>query len=440
MKKDNNNNNNIFILNKQKTEQNSQKDYNFLISNPVLMFIKNEHNEKQKIDKENESNEAELEENLENSEVSMESNEQFINGENKYRRGRWTEEEHKNFLKGIINYGNDWKMVEKIVKTRTSSQSRSHAQKYFLKFKNLVEYYNLNERSLYEFITGEYSLSFFFDKQFIQLNLDEKKKLVNTFISNIDLFSKTKNKRRKKSFDKNKKISNDDYNKIFKIESQDDNKSFHSDEDDENDNDNDNDNDDISALNNKKILNNKTKRNKIFNVVKCSKYKYSEEYMKNIDNKMNNKNIKLKFLVQKNKTEKNSNNKNNKGNKGNNNKANAKMNNSYIINNNIININNTNNLDLNVLNIFNYNINTININNINYINNSNESNKDIFENSEKNIIDNNNNFLSFSQKYLSYDFLRNSNNNNLKMFENDEDDELSSLDNNKNKTIFASPL
>ena len=429
MKKDNNN---IFKLNKQKTEQISKKDYSSLINNPSLKLYKNDLNEKQEIKNENEPNEAELEQKIENSEASIESNEQSLNGESKYRQGRWTEEEHRNFLKGIIEYGNDWKMVEKIVKTRTSSQSRSHAQKYFLKFKNLVEYYKLNEKSLYEVINGQYSLSFFFDKQFIQLNSEEKKKLLDTFITNINLFSESKNKRRKKSIDKNKNkniITTDDYNKIFKIESKDDdNKSFHSDEDDDNDNDKDN----ISSLNDKNILNKKTKRNKIFNIVKCTKYKYSEEFKNNLDNK--NKNIKFKFFVQKNKAEKNS------SNKGNNNKNNSKMNNNLIINNKIININNTNNLDVNVLNIFNYNINTININNINYINNSNESNKNIFENSEKNILDNNNNFLTFSQKYLSYDFLRNSNNNNLNLFENDEEDELSSLSNNKNKTIFVSPL
>ena len=429
MKKDNNN---IFKLNKQKTEQISKKDYSSLINNPSLKLYKNDLNEKQEIKNENEPNEAELEQKIENSEASIESNEQSLNGESKYRQGRWTEEEHRNFLKGIIEYGNDWKMVEKIVKTRTSSQSRSHAQKYFLKFKNLVEYYKLNEKSLYEVINGQYSLSFFFDKQFIQLNSEEKKKLLDTFITNINLFSESKNKRRKKSIDKNKNkniITTDDYNKIFKIESKDDdNKSFHSDEDDDNDNDKDN----ISSLSDKNILNKKTKRNKIFNIVKCTKYKYSEEFKNNLDNK--NKNIKFKFFVQKNKAEKNSNN------KGNNNKNNSKMNNNLIINNKIININNTNNLDVNVLNIFNYNINTININNINYINNTNESNKNIFENSEKNILDNNNNFLTFSQKYLSYDFLRNSNNNNLNLFENDEEDELSSLSNNKNKTIFVSPL
>ena len=63
MKKDNNN---IFILSKQKTEKRSKKDYNFQISNPVLMFIKNGYNEKKEINKENELNEEQLEEKIEN--------------------------------------------------------------------------------------------------------------------------------------------------------------------------------------------------------------------------------------------------------------------------------------------------------------------------------------------------------------------------------------
>ena len=49
--------------------------------------------------------------------------------------GRWTKEEHIKFLKGLIEYGCDWKMVHKIVKTRSRAQSRSHAQKYFVKMK-----------------------------------------------------------------------------------------------------------------------------------------------------------------------------------------------------------------------------------------------------------------------------------------------------------------
>lgn len=38
---------------------------------------------------------------------------------------------------GIMEFGKDWKEVEKIVKTRTGSQVRSHAQKYFIKLHNL---------------------------------------------------------------------------------------------------------------------------------------------------------------------------------------------------------------------------------------------------------------------------------------------------------------
>ena len=55
-----------------------------------------------------------------------------------YNSGRWTEEEHQKFIEGILEYGNEWKKVRKIIKTRTSTQARSHAQKFFLRIKKNI--------------------------------------------------------------------------------------------------------------------------------------------------------------------------------------------------------------------------------------------------------------------------------------------------------------
>lgn len=47
--------------------------------------------------------------------------------------GRWTAEEHEKFLAAIELYGRDWKKVQLYVGTRSTTQTRSHAQKYFAK-------------------------------------------------------------------------------------------------------------------------------------------------------------------------------------------------------------------------------------------------------------------------------------------------------------------
>lgn len=52
--------------------------------------------------------------------------------------GRWTEAEHRRFLEGIRLFGRDWRQIEAhIGGTRTCSQIRSHAQKYFLRVERL---------------------------------------------------------------------------------------------------------------------------------------------------------------------------------------------------------------------------------------------------------------------------------------------------------------
>ena len=61
-----------------------------------------------------------------------------------YLVGRWKLDEHQRFLEAIIKYGNDWKQVQKLVKTRSSTQARSHAQKFFIKLKQSKIMSNIN--------------------------------------------------------------------------------------------------------------------------------------------------------------------------------------------------------------------------------------------------------------------------------------------------------
>lgn len=57
------------------------------------------------------------------------------------KAGHWTPEEHLAFVKGYIRthkiglqlHGKNWKDIRKLVPTRSSSQIRTHAQKFFLK-------------------------------------------------------------------------------------------------------------------------------------------------------------------------------------------------------------------------------------------------------------------------------------------------------------------
>lgn len=49
--------------------------------------------------------------------------------------GRWTQKEHILFIEGLKIYGKNWKKVESYIGTRTGTQIRSHAQKFFNRIK-----------------------------------------------------------------------------------------------------------------------------------------------------------------------------------------------------------------------------------------------------------------------------------------------------------------
>jgi len=54
-----------------------------------------------------------------------------FDGSGQTSKGRWTKDEHDKFIKALKIYGKEWSKVQAFIKTRSSGQIRSHAQKFF---------------------------------------------------------------------------------------------------------------------------------------------------------------------------------------------------------------------------------------------------------------------------------------------------------------------
>ena len=154
-----------------KKPNNSLNNFNIIKINSCINLDSNRKYENTQLTSEKETN----------SSSSMESG-------IKFNVGRWTKEEHKNFCKGMKEYGNDWKMVQKIIKTRSSAQARSHAQKYFIKLKKIVksQYSKFNAKNLINHIIN--AIKNWNGGQKITVN--EKKRILNVIISNFKDFGK----------------------------------------------------------------------------------------------------------------------------------------------------------------------------------------------------------------------------------------------------------
>ena len=195
---------------------------------------------------------------------------------NKFNIGRWTKEEHLKFLKGIIEYGNNWKMVEKLIKTRSSSQARSHAQKYFEKVKKKIinQKKIFNARNLLNYVFN--SIKNFKGGQ--PLSDIQKKRTLNLLISNFQfrkdeiescnmILKETRNINSQKdeekyNFYKDCDIASEKNNIMNEIKNNSDSKS--------------------DAQENKMEFCNKKRKNsgitnKIFKINKVAKYKYSNK-------------------------------------------------------------------------------------------------------------------------------------------------------------------
>ena len=69
--------------------------------------------------------------------------------------GRWTQEEHDLFLKGLKIYNKQWKSIADMIKSRTVVQIRTHAQKYFQRLQK-IENQNNQSKSVDDVIVGAY--------------------------------------------------------------------------------------------------------------------------------------------------------------------------------------------------------------------------------------------------------------------------------------------
>ena len=209
--------------------------------------------------------------------INSSSNNNKIN----YNTGRWSEEEHLKFIDGILEYGNEWKKVQNLIGTRSSTQARSHAQKFFLKLKKnfnldneilsdsnsttvspVNNSYNINDDN------GNYMKNFFEliyknkkDKKIKneKLTLEQKKKIIH-LVSKISLHENNDTINNKNNNEKAKKNDlNFDLNKNSMI------KIKINDEDDYKIIDNNNN---LENIENKMNENNNNKNKKIFKIKK----------------------------------------------------------------------------------------------------------------------------------------------------------------------------
>ena len=154
---------------------------------------KNPINTQINFDSQNNSNQQSISEEKRKISNISKDNENTDSNPNEYHSGRWTNDEHQKFIEGILKYGNEWKRVQSIIKTRSSTQARSHAQKFFLRMKKEISPKILADSEL--LIQYIINSTFKAKNNFILTN-EQKERLFSVIRSNLkseEIQNKSKN-------------------------------------------------------------------------------------------------------------------------------------------------------------------------------------------------------------------------------------------------------
>ena len=247
LNKENNSSLTVLDNNEEQKEKNSEK-YSFNSSIPEyiqgtpiyynnqLIEEKKEQNETKETKEEtNQKNKKErklsyegLEKNNSLKENESDSNSNETN-EKKYQSGRWTKEEHEKFIEGILKYGNEWRKVQKIIKTRSSTQARSHAQKFFLKLRKEINITTLSDPDKFlELIVNSSDKS----KSNFKLTNEQKEKLMTVMRMNLKT-EENSNKSGNEGCNYSNNVNEKDESGLDDINEEDDNLAYNKDDEDE---------------------------------------------------------------------------------------------------------------------------------------------------------------------------------------------------------------
>ena len=159
----------------------------------------------------------------------------------KYNKGHWTKEEHKKFIDGLLTYGNEWKKIQNLVKTRNLTQIRSHAQKFYSKFKkDIAENYNKDFMNLfekttsnnkfYEILDEENKKEYQFENKLTEQQKEKLSALISKFLNDENSLNnknekeiKTKiftfvKEKKKRKFSNDQNLTENPFNIIFPTE------------------------------------------------------------------------------------------------------------------------------------------------------------------------------------------------------------------------------